>query len=102
MKRLHPDRFRSRKRAPIRHNVIGAPFQVGEVVRVCSLVDETGLREFLGSSGAIEYFEYSCGCGQSFPRDPMIGVRFANGKVEEFWPEELGKRDVLQNSRRPS
>ena len=30
------------------------------------------------------------GCGQRFPDDPMIGVRFPDGALQEFWREELG------------
>jgi hypothetical protein len=69
-------------------DVSGAPFHVGQCVRVVMIADETGDRAFLGKDGVVAYFEYSCGCGQSFPKDPMIGVRFKNNS-EEFWKEEL-------------
>lgn len=94
--RLLMSRFRSCN--PIHENVTGAPFRVGQTVRVCQLVDETGLRKFLARKGTVEHLEYSCGCGQSFPFDPMIGVRFANGELEEFWPEELNPAPMRRNA----
>jgi hypothetical protein len=78
-----------RKGGYIFQNVRGVRFSIGENVRVCQLVDQTGASQFLGARGTIQYFEYRCGCGQSYPHDPMIGVRFSNGEVEEFWSEEL-------------
>jgi hypothetical protein len=69
-------------------SIVGAPFKVGERVRVIAGADETFDSAFFGRVGIIEYFEYDCGCGQTFPNDPMIGVRFSNC-VEEFWAEEL-------------
>lgn len=50
--------------------VYGSPFQPGDLVRVCQR-------------------EYNCGCGQTFPGDPMIGVRFGTLPMSEFWSEEL-------------
>jgi hypothetical protein len=71
-------------------NVIGAPFQVGDRVRINSTSnDDTFDESFCGELGKVVYLEYDCGCGQSFPNDPMIGVCFYEGKVEEFWKEEL-------------
>jgi hypothetical protein len=69
-------------------DIAGAPFKIGERVRVVAGIDETFEEGFLGRLGTIEYFEYDCGCGQTFPSDPMIGVRFSNC-IEEFWTEEL-------------
>lgn len=74
---------------PIYENVPGAPFGIGLEVKVTSLTDESADRRFLGKMGRIDYYEYSCGCGQSYPKDPMIGVRFRSGETEEFWREEL-------------
>jgi hypothetical protein len=76
---------------PIYTDVDGAPFRIGERVRVGDSKDETFDRSFKGRVGSVEYFEYDCGCGQSFPRDPMIGVRFRNDDTEEFWAEELAR-----------
>jgi CarS bacterial SH3 domain len=70
-------------------DVDGAPFSIGQPVVVCSLADETANRSFLLKLGVVVYFDYECGCGQTYPQDPMIGVRFPNGKVDEFWREEL-------------
>jgi len=74
----------------IYHDVDGAPFKIGESVKVVSFSDDTADEEFLGCRGAVLYFEYSCGCGQTFPNDPMIGVQFGERKAE-FWKEELAR-----------
>jgi hypothetical protein len=78
----------------IYHDVDGAPFRIGERVRVISLSDETADSEFLGQQGQVLYFEYSCGCGQTFPNDPMIGIQFSE-QTAEFWKEELAPERVL-------
>jgi hypothetical protein len=70
------------------HNVNGAPFQIDDAVKVVLLADDTANPIFLGRKGRVLYFEYSCGCGQTYPHDPMIGVKFRE-KIEEFWKEEL-------------
>jgi hypothetical protein len=76
-----------------RHDVAGAPFQIGELVKVLNdpLGDETFDKTFVGKVGKVTFFEYDAGCGQSYPFDPMIGVEFENNVVEEFWKEELSK-----------
>lgn len=71
------------------HDIEGAPFAIGLRVTVVAASDETAKPEFMGRSGVIEHYEYDCGCEQTFPEDPMIGVRFDDGQLEEFWPEEL-------------
>lgn len=63
--------------------------KIGQTVRVVSLTDETGDKGCLGKSGKVTHFDYDCGCGQSYPDDPMIEVQFDDGKIEEFWKEEL-------------
>ena len=73
----------------VREDVKGAPLNIGQAVRVVALADETADKALLRKVGVTEHFEYSCGCGQSYPHDPMIGVRFSNGRLEEFWIEEL-------------
>jgi hypothetical protein len=73
---------------PIYKDVPGAPVCLGDEVVVLS-VDDTGNTELVGCVGTVRYLEYSCGCGQSYPDFPMIGVQFADGTVEEFWPEEI-------------
>jgi hypothetical protein len=72
----------------IRHDVAGAPFKIGDIVKVILLADETANARFFGKHGEVVWFEYSCGCGQTYPNDPMIGVQFKS-KVEEFWKEEI-------------
>ena len=72
----------------IHEDIPGSPFRIGQRVRVVAITDETADVELLGNEGIVTYFEYDCGCGQTFPEDPMIGVLF-DTKVEEFWKEEL-------------
>ena len=62
---------------------------MGQPVIVCGLADETADKCFLRKRGVVTYFNYDCGCGQTYPQDPMIGVRFVSGKTAEFWREEL-------------
>lgn len=70
--------------------VKGSPFQPGDIVRVIDAIDKesTDVSKFIGRFGKVVYLEYNCGCGQTFPNDPMIGVKFKNRK-QEFWKEEL-------------
>lgn len=63
--------------------------EVGDRVRVVGITDETGLQEYIGRDGEVDHLDYDCGCGQTYPGDPMIGVNFDNGDGEEFWKEEL-------------
>jgi CarS bacterial SH3 domain len=58
------------------HDIAGAPFRIGERVRVVLVCDETGNPRFLRRIGIVKFLEYSCGCGQTYPDDPMIGVDF--------------------------
>lgn len=69
----------------------GTPFRIGDAVLVLDNPnkDETFNYDFSGKQGVVEHFEYDCGCGQTFPNDPMIGIRFSNGKIAEFWKDEL-------------
>lgn len=84
---------------PIRVHVDGAPYQRSDRVRVVASVETAGagidVIEFIGRIGIVDYLEYSCGCGQAFPDDPMIGVRFDDGSLQEFWRDELA-RETLQ------
>lgn len=77
---------------PIYTPVPGAPRQPGDRVRVVQAVDVEvqDLSSLVGQTGTVLYLEYSCGSGQSYPHDPMIGVRLDGGVEQEFWPEELG------------
>lgn len=93
-------------RSPIYDNVRGAPFEIGERVRVTSSKDETFDSRYKGRVGTIEYLEYQCGCGQTYPHDPMIGVKFREGVIEEFWAEELRRhpapvRSLYSHSTQP-
>ena len=72
-----------------RNNIECAPYEIGALVRITFAADETFNHKFMGSVGVIVYYDYSCGCGQHFPCDPMIGVAFNGGEIEEFWREEI-------------
>ena len=80
---------------PRHFNITGAPFSIGNQVKVIKLIDSTALSKNLNQCGVIEYYEYNCGCGQTFPSDPMIGVRLNDGTLDEFWKEELQAPDFL-------
>ncbi len=73
--------------------VASAPFTPGDAVTVVRAVDVEvhDVRPLVGQRGRVLYLEYDCGCGQSYPSDPMVGVRLESFKVEEFWREELEK-----------
>jgi hypothetical protein len=74
-----------------KYNIEGAPFKIGNRVEILDnfLDDNAFDKKFSNQIGEVIFFEYDCGCGQTFPGDPMIGVKFCNGKIEEFWKEEL-------------
>jgi hypothetical protein len=76
---------------PIYHHVDGAPVQPRQIVRVIAAIDSeiADVAGHIGRLGLVEYLEYECGCGQSFPANPMVGLRFTSGAREEFWPEEI-------------
>lgn len=74
---------------PIFLDVKGAPFKIGTDIKVVKVTDSTFDQKYMGRTGRVIYLEYSCGCGQSYPEDPMIGVQFPNNDKEEFWREEL-------------
>ena len=80
----------------ITDSIVGAPYEIGELVRIVFAADETCNMRYMRCTGVIVHYNYSCGCGQSFPNDPMIGVEFSDGVVEEFWHEEIVYlRDLL-------
>jgi hypothetical protein len=81
---------------PIYEAVEGSPFQPGQHVAVVDAIDGEvhDVSGWIGQEGTVEYLEYSCGCGQVYPAEPMVGVRFVNGRLEEFWPEELDLRSL--------
>lgn len=74
---------------PIREPVPGAPYQPGDLVRVVAILDSTADAALVGAVGRVVHLEYSCGCGQRYPDDPMIGVELDGGVREEFWRDEL-------------
>ena len=70
-------------------NVKGAPFKIGTKVTVIDSGDDTIDRDYIDKIGIIVYFRYNTGCADTFPDNPMIGVKFEDGKEETFWKEEL-------------
>ena len=81
------------KAKPKHFDVPGAPFRIGEQVLVAAGADDTFDNAFSGLVGVVAYLEYDCGCGQTYPYDPMIGVRF-EANIEEFWAEELRREEI--------
>jgi len=75
----------------LRFDVDGAPCKIGDKVKVLHNpnMDETFDKRFFNAICEVIYFEYECGCGQTFPGDPMIGIKSSDGKIGEFWKEEL-------------
>jgi hypothetical protein len=75
----------------------GAPFQVGDIVicTQCIDLDIDDVSEFIGRKGLVVHLDYECGSGQSFPSDPMLGVLFTTGELQEFWTEELKLVETL-------
>lgn len=90
MKRPANSMVRARK---VIEHVNGAPVQPGQEVVVRSAIDRDvyDVAHLIGRRGHVYYLEYSCGSGQSYPGDPMIGVRLEGGSREEFWKEELAQ-----------
>ena len=72
-------------------NIPGTPFKIGDSVKILPNQnrDETFDDRLMNETGEVLYFEYNCGCGQTFPGDPMVGVKLTIGRIEEFWKEEL-------------
>lgn len=64
--------------------------QVGDIVKVVSLTDETATKKLLNKTGMVIYLDGFEGVGNT-KKDPLIGVEFENGKVDDFWTEELEK-----------
>lgn len=89
----------------LKRYVEGSPFQLGDRVQFVMASDETittddpedddAIYVPLGSVGVVVHLDYSCGCGQVYPGEPMIGVALdgweplPDNKLPEFWPEEL-------------
>lgn len=76
-----------------KYDIEGAPFKIGSKVKISNNIseDSTFDKKYSNKKGEVVFFEYDCGCGQTFPSDPMIGVKFRDGEIEEFWKEELTK-----------
>lgn len=73
-----------------KYDIEGAPFKIGCKVKISNRSeDSTFDKKYSNKKGEVVFFEYDCGCGQTFPCNPMIGVKFRDGEIEEFWKEEL-------------
>ena len=75
----------------------GAPVQVGDVVKIVDAVEtdiNTETTKYIGRFGRVLSMDYDCGCGQTYPGDPMVLVRFSNGDEWEFWKEEFERKQV--------
>jgi hypothetical protein len=83
--------------SPIFHDVKGAPFRIGDRVLIVGSKDETFNPTYLGLVGTVKYLEYNCGCGQTYPEDPMIGIQFDYATSEEFWKDEMSQCPSLFN-----
>jgi len=75
----------------LKFDIDGAPYKIGDKVKVNNNpnMDETFNNRFFNAICEVIYFEYECGCGQTFPEDPMIGIKSSDGEIDEFWKEEL-------------
>ena len=69
-----------------------APYIPRQLVRVVRALDRDiyDVSGFIGRQGVVERLEYE-GCGQSYPGDPLVEVRFDDGRREAFWREELAR-----------
>ena len=72
-------------------DVQGAPFKIGQQVIVALLGDETADAKFLSHAGQVTTLCYGTGCGDTYPHDPMILVKFDEADLNDelFWHEEL-------------
>lgn len=81
------------KPVPLYAPVEGAPFQPGDQVVIAvpgaGVHPDVHVEDHIGKGGRVEYLEYECGSGQTFPGDPMIGVVLEDGTREEFWKDEI-------------
>lgn len=78
-------------------HVEGAPFQVGDIVTSGETIG--GKKQ----TGVVNFLDYSGGCGETFPDDPMISVTWHRiykdeDATEHCWKEELalfeGEKDA--------
>jgi hypothetical protein len=84
-------------------DVEGAPVKIGQAVTVAQIVDiesfgyipvgdfdeqHDAVMALVGEKGNVVYLDYKGGVGESFPKEPAIGVSLA-GETHMFWFEEL-------------
>ena len=69
-------------------NVPGAPFRIGDKVKVIKAADETCAIQFIGHQGIVVRFDYRGAVGQSYPGDPLVVVVIGQSS-SSFWKEEL-------------
>jgi hypothetical protein len=72
------------------------PFSVGERVQIVSATDLDihDVSHHIGRVGRVEEVLEKAGCGDQYPEDPMIKVRFVK-KTCVFWKEELSTYKVV-------
>lgn len=70
-------------------NLTPLPYRIGDIVRVIPSNDDTFKASCIGKIGHITKFNFGLACGETFPDDPLISVKFIAGGKEEFWREEL-------------
>lgn len=70
-------------------NVKGAPYKIGDWIKVIDLADVYMSKSFIGKRGKVLYFNYNDSRGQYYPHDPKIGVRLKDGATVELWKDEV-------------
>lgn len=68
--------------------VPGAPFQIDNRVQVVERCDDAADATMLRKIGRVVRLDFD-ECGASYPSDPMILLRFRDGREDHFWHEEL-------------
>lgn len=78
-------------------DVPGAPYLIGELVRVVDLdqvealqlEDATLNADYASRMGRVVGLRYECVAGEHYPDEPMVRVKLSDEEVDLFWPEEL-------------
>lgn len=75
-------------------HVPGAPIQPGSRVSVVGPEAPAGIdaemcAPYIGCQGVIEELHYSTGCGDGYPKDPMLLVLLDDGRRYHFWNNEV-------------
>lgn len=84
----------------ITHNIMGAPFNIGDIITYTGLSDDSESimdnciededeNAIMRLPAKVIAFDYSSGTGQSYPEDPLIKIEFSNGKRATVWSDEI-------------